>query len=294
MRGRLLLSGLLLNSIAFSQTFEWWRNLVNWNGTSHWSTYLIISPKYFGPNALSVPFINNGSADSVISLGVTGNFHFSKGDQTNNVAVYANYAPKGNKISVDAMFVPFERFNVSHQVKEERRVYYEDYYQKSTVGDVVVNTTIQLMEKWRRNNIHTAIRVGLRMPSGGGLGAARFADEPAYWVDAGSSFVFKNRSWKWINMLGFLAWQTNDDNLMQNDAFLFGSGIEWNSKQLMIQAYCTGYLGYKNNGDKPILFRLFLERRGKKINTLLRFQQGLNDFKYSSVEAGMKFVFSTG
>ncbi len=289
-----LLLFIIIPAFATAQTFDWWRNLVNWDGTSHWSTYLIVSPKYFGPNALSVPFINNGSADSVVSLGVSGNFHFSKGDITQNMVLYGNYTTKSNTISVDAIFVPYERFRVSHQVKEERRIYYEEYYRKSTVGDVVVNTTIQLFEKWRKKNVHTAVRVGVRMPSGQGLGAARYADVPAYWIDAGNAFVFKNKKWKWINMLGFLVWQTNDDYPPQNDAFLFGSGIEWNNKQLKIQAYGTGYLGYKNNGDKPVLFRLFLERSGKKINTLFRFQQGLNDFKYSSVEAGMKFVFPPG
>ena len=32
-------------------------------------------------------------------------------------------------------------------------------------------------------------------------------------------------------------WQTNDDDLRQNDAFLFGTGIEWNYKRLRVQAY---------------------------------------------------------
>ncbi len=291
MRRCLLLLILLMPSILYSQTFEWWKNLVSWDGTSHWSTYLITSPKYFGPNALSVPLINNGSVDSVVSIGVTGNFHFSKGDNTQNLMLYGNYTTKSNTISFDAQFVPYERFQLSHAIKEERRVYYKDYYKKSTVGDVVVSTTIQLFERWRKKNVHMALRVGVRMPSGSELGAARYADVPAYWIDIGNSFGFKNREWKWVNMLGFLVWQTNDDDLRQNDAFLFGTGLEWNHKRLRVQAYGSGYVGYKNNGDKPIVVRLCLERNGKKINTLLRFQQGLHDFGYTSAEMGIKYVF---
>ncbi|HEX7847893.1 MAG TPA: hypothetical protein VF476_18965 [Chitinophagaceae bacterium] len=291
MKYRLSLFTLLFPLLASSQTLDWWKNLVNWDGTSHWSTYLITSPKYFGPNAFSVPMINNGSVDSVVSLGITGNFHFSKGDNTQNLMLYGNYSTKKNTISFDAQFVPYERFQLSHAKKEERRVYYKDYYKKNTVGDVVVNTTIQLFERWRKKNVHMALRVGLRMPSGSELGAARYADVPAYWIDIGNSFVFKNSNWKWINMLGFLVWQTNDDDLRQDDAFLFGSGVEWNHKKIRLQAYGAGYLGYKSNGDKPVVFRMFLERAGKKFNTLVRFQQGLHDFEYTTAELGVKFIF---
>lgn len=287
----ILLPFLLLSLFSTAQTFDWWKNLVNWDGTSHWSTYLITSPKYFGPNALSVPFINNGSIDSAGSLGITGNFHFSKGDNTQNLVLYGNYSTKDKSVSVDALFVPYERFRLTHEKKEERRVYYKDYYKKNTVGDVVVNTTVRLFEKWRRKNIYTALRVGIRMPSGSELGAARYADMPAYWIDMGNAIAFKNSKWKWMNMLGFLVWQTNDDDLRQNDAFLFGSGVEWNHRKIKLQAYGAGYLGYKNNGDKPVVLRCFLERTGKRFNTLLRFQQGLNDFDYTSFELGMKYIF---
>src|SRR5688572_14967738 len=108
MRRRLLSLLLLFPVVASSQTFDWWKNLVNWDGTSHWSTYLTTSPKYFGPNAFSIPQINNGAVDSVRSLGITGNFHFSKGDNTQNLMLYGNYSSKDNAISVDAQFVPYE------------------------------------------------------------------------------------------------------------------------------------------------------------------------------------------
>jgi uncharacterized protein YaiE (UPF0345 family) len=293
MRRRFIFLTVLLPVWADAQTLDWWKDLVNWDGTSHWSTYMITSPKYFGPNALSVPFMNNGSVDSSVSLGLTGNFHFSDGDNTQNLMLYGNYTTKKNTISFDAQFVPYERFQVSHEKKEERHVYYKDYYKKSTVGDVVVSTTIQLLEKWRKKNIHTALRVGIRMPSGSELGAARYADVPAYWIDIGNAFVFKNREWKWINMLGFLVWQTNDDDLRQNDALLFGSGLEWNHKKIKAQVYGAGYVGYKNNGDKPVVVRFFLERKGKKFNTLLRFQKGVHDFEYLTTEIGMKYIFPT-
>ena len=290
MRKWLMLISIFLFSRLSAQTFDWWKNNVNWDGTSHWWNYLITSPKFFGPNAFSIPVINNGSIDSVISLGASANFHFSKGDHTQNIILYGNLTAKRNMISVDAQFVPYERFALSHEKKTERRVYYKNYYDKKTAGDVVVNTTIQLFEKWR-NHFQLAMRVGVRMPSGGGLGAARYADVPGYWIDFGWAVPFKDPRWKWIGMSGFLVWQTNDDDLRQNDAFLFGNGMEWNHNNFRFQGYAAGYLGYKNNGDKPVVLRLNIEKKKNRNVYLFRLQQGVNDFSYFSVETGFRYLF---
>lgn len=278
-------------SVVCAQSFDWWRNNVHWDGTTHWWKYLIISPAYLGPNALTVPAISNGSCDSLVSLGVSANFHFSNGDQTQNFMLYGNYSTKRNTLSVEAQFVPYEHFWMSHEKKTERKVYYQEYYATNTVGDVIVSTTIQLFDKWRPR-VQTALRVGIRMPSGGKQGAARYADVPLYWVDAGCAIPFKNPEWKWLGMAGFLVWQTNDDDLRQDDAFLFGSGVEWNRKGIRVQGYGAGFLGYKNNGDKPIVLRLTLEKTKKRNVFLFRLQQGLHDFDYFSVETGIKYLFN--
>jgi len=289
MKLRLFFIILLIPFVSSAQTFDWWKNLVNWDGTTHWWNYLTISPKYFGPNALTIPAINNGSIDSSSSLAVTGQLHFSKGDNTQNIILYGNYAPKNTRIAIEAQFIPKEWFRMSHAIKEQRKVYYLDYYDKSAVGDVIVNTTAQIFQKWR-DHLQLAIRVGMRLPSGGGQGAARYADVPGYWIDLGGSVPWKNGEWKWVNMLGFYVWQTNhDDRLRQDDALLCGSGIEWNKNNLRIQNYFAAYFGYQENGDDPIVYRLYAEKRKNNMSWLLRFQQGLHDFRYSSVEAGAKF-----
>ncbi len=290
MRFKLLFFILLFPFWSSAQTLEWWKDNVNWDGTTHWWKYLIISPGYFGPNALSVPAINNGSADSTLSLGATANFHFSKGDNTQNVMLYGNYTTKNNTISIDAQFVPYERWKMSQAKMEERNVYYIDYYKKTTVGDVVVNTTFQVFQKWR-DRFQLAMRVGVRMPSGGAQAAARYADVPSYWIDAGGALPFSNHQWKWTTMLGFLVWQTNEDRLRQNDAFLFGTGLEFNRNGFRFQGYGAGYVGYKNNGDKPVVVRANFEKTKNRWVYLFRLQQGLNDFSYFTVETGVKLLF---
>jgi len=128
------------------------------------------------------------------------------------------------------------------------------------------------------------------MPSGSLSELARYTDGPGYWIDAGHAVPLKNSNWKLLNMLGFYVWQTNDPVLRQNDAFLFGSGWEWNKNDWRLQTYATGYIGYKNDGDKPVLFRLSLEKKGEKAIYRFRFQKGIRDFEYTSLEMGLRYL----
>jgi len=283
---------LILYGHVYAQDFNWWAKLVKWDNITPWQRYIKTNPAYMGPNALPVPFISNGSIDSIHSFGVTGNFHFSKGDNTQNLALYANYCLAKDVISFDMYWVPYERYQMSHSIKEERHVFSHYYYDKSAQGEIHLNTNIQLLRKWRQY-IHLALRIGYRLPTSNGLGTARFTDAPGYYVDVSAAKPFNKESfWKLIGMAGLYVWQTNLDGQRQNDAFLFGGGLEWNPSLWRVQIYGSGYLGYMNNeGDKPILFRTHIERRGKKINGILKFQQGLYNFKYSSVEGGIRYIY---
>jgi hypothetical protein len=292
MRYRILLTmGIIFPSLCFCQLDIWWNNNVNWDGRTHWSRYIKIVPKYMGPNALSVPLINNGSTDSVNSIGLTANAHISNGDNTQNLMLYGNYATKDRAVSLDLQFVPYEQFQLSHQKKTERNVFWMDYYKNKCVGDVIANTTFRIFPK-KRDKIQMAIRLGLRMPSGGLIGAARYGDVPSYWIDAGAGIPFRNKHWKWIGMAGFFVWQTNEDKHRQDDAILFGTGLEWNKNNWRMQAYMAGYSGYRNNGDRPTLARLNLEKKSRNKVYILRLQQGLHDFAYFSIEAGARLILS--
>jgi hypothetical protein len=279
----------LLPLASYCQSGEWWNKNVKWDGQTHWSRYIRIVPKYMGPNALSVPQINNGSIDSACSIGLTANGHFSNGDNTQNLMLYGNYTTKNNSISIDVQFVPYEQFQMSHEKKTERKTFFVYYDRKRAVGDVVANTTFQVFPK-KRDKFQLALRVGLRMPSGSLLSLARYGDVPAYWFDIGSGVPLRNSNWKWISMAGFFAWQTNEATHRQNDAILYGTGFEWNKRYLRIQTYLAGYSGYENNGDKPMVLRFALDKKVNKKVWMFRLQQGLNDFEYFTIEAGARIV----
>jgi hypothetical protein len=276
---------------AFTQTLDWWKNLVSWDGVSHWSKYLIYSPRYMGPNALPVPKLSSGTIDSVSSFSFTGNYQFIKGDKTINPALYGYYCLVKDKVSIEGFFVPFEQFNTSHAIKEDRKVYYEQYFKKTAMGDLHLNVNIQLLNKIRKE-VSLALRLGYRYPISGRpeLASARMTDAPGYFFDISASRQFSKTSyWKWMTMAGFLVWQTNGVVFSQDDALLFGGGIEYNKDGFKFQTSVAGYLGYIDNGDSPIVYRINLEKRKKNWGSLIQFQQGLQDFKFTGFEAGIKY-----
>jgi hypothetical protein len=274
---------------VYAQTFNQWAQTVHWDGVSHWSRYMITMPAYQGPNSLQVPRMANGSIDSSFSISATGAFHFSKGDNTQNLSLYANYCLVKDLISFDAVWVPYEHFNMSQAIKEKRHVFSQFFYDTDASGELHLNTNFQLLNKWKKY-IRLAARIGYRFPTGSGFGAARFTDGPGYYFDLSFGKPFNHSALKWIGMLGFYSWQVESDRHNQDDAFLFGTGLEWNKTNWRIQTNVAGYLGYLGKtGDKPIVYRLNMEKKLKRTSLLFGFQQGLHDFKYSSVEVGIKY-----
>ncbi|MBU9936630.1 MAG: hypothetical protein KTQ13_08270 [Ferruginibacter sp.] len=273
-----------------AQTLVQWSQLVHWDGVSHWSRYLRTQPAYQGPNALPVPRVGNGSIDSIFFVSAGGNFHFSKGDNTQNYTVYANYCLVKELISMDIYWVPFEYYQMSQAIKEERHIYPQFFYDNKGEGELHLNTNIQLMKRWRKY-IHLALRMGYRFPTGSGFGAARDIDAPGYYFDLSFGKPNNRSALKWVGMLGFYSWHIESDKNNQDDAILFGTGLEWNKNTWRLQTNVAGYLGYlENSGDKPVVFRFNMEKRIKKFGLLFGFQQGLHDFKYSTLEAGLKYV----
>jgi hypothetical protein len=289
MRIYFLLWSVLMCCKSDSQTYDRWAQVVGWDGITHWSRYMISMPAYQGPNSLPVPRMSNGSIDSNFSIAATGQFHFSKGDNTQNINLQANYCLVKDKIAFDITWVPYEHYTMSTAIKEKRHVFVQFFNDRQATGEVQLNSTIQLLNKLRKD-MKLALRIGYRFPSGSGFGAARYTDAPGYYIDVSAGKRIGRSPLKWIGMLGFYSWQIESIEHNQDDAFLFGTGLEWNGPALKVQSYVAGYLGYlRNSGDKPVVFRTQLEKRFNNTSLLLGFQQGLHDFYYTSVECGMKY-----
>jgi hypothetical protein len=276
---------------ANSQTLQQWAQTVNWDGVSHWSRYIIMLPAHMGPNALPVPYTGNGDIDNKSWAGTSGQFHFSNGDNSQTVLLSGNYCLVKDLVSFDISYIPAEYYQMSDTLKRQRHVYYEYYYDKKARGDVMLNTNIRLLKKWEKT-IRLRLRLGFRYPSSNGFGAARFTDNMGYYFDLSAGKPLGNSGFRLIGMAGFYCWQINREDLRQNDAFLFGAGVEWKKKDWTLQSTVSGYLGYmEHEGDKPILLRAAAEKDFRRVGLILKFQHGLQDFGYTSIELGGKYFF---
>lgn len=274
---------------VISQSMEKWVEHVKWDGYSHWSKYIIYSSEYMSPNSLPVPDIGNGSIDSTNHIGIESGFHFAPGDKAQHIRFVANHCLYKDLISVQLTWLPIEWYQSTDEFKINRNVYYQNFYDKHAAGDVILNTTIQLLNRWRKYQ-HVALRVGYRFPTSNGVGASRFTDAPGYYFDLSAARVFKNHpQWKLIAMSGFYVWQMNVYG--QDDAFLVGAGTEFNNNKVRFQIYTSGYFGWRRIGDDPVITGIYLEKRMKRISVNLNLRQGLHDVEYSTIAAGIKYNF---
>lgn len=288
-RGLITLLLAALTHLLPAQDHDWWAANVQWDGKTHWSTYIISKPRYLGPNGLPIPELVNGKTPERSLIAMEGQAHFSRGDQTLNPWLRAMYSVTPGKIALELLWIPVEYAHVSHAVKTERRVFHHFYDRRWATGDVYVQTYLQLMRQEKRG-LDLMLRMSSRLPASNMQGAARFTDAPGYSMDlsAGSNL---SRHWRIMGMAGLYVWQTNQDDQFQNDAFLFGAGTAWTGGPWQLELGCRGYLGYMGAGDDPIALSIQGGYTAKRWGWKLGLQQGFRDLRYATVQVGVQHFF---
>ncbi len=309
-RNFLLLSLLLFPSALKAQDDFSWNNLVDWDGTTHWYRYMILSPGFQGPNALPVPESNQAIVLSSSSFTLETYQHAAPGDFTTNLFLryYASYWD--SRIAVEVNMVPLEYYRLSTAIRDERKL--RSASPRGVVpGDLSFGTHIQL---FRDHSVlpDASLSVFFRTASGRGSEDGRYIDAPGYYftLNAGKSWkeLIPQGNLRWFFQGGFYAWQTNLDNYYQNDAVVFGAGLSgeynnWNAT-VSIDSY-WGYLGRKNrvivetsskpysySGDEPVVFRFRIGYKLKTIDYSIKYQYGIQDFPYQSIGLGINFKLS--
>lgn len=270
--------------VGAQEDWSWWNNAHGWeSGDPGWRNWLIISPKYLGPNALPVPELKKGFLDSHTEFQLTVSNHSLPGDPTQDISgrVYIPFAK--NKIAIEMYGVFFERYAYTDEIRNERFSRDEDG-KGFAAGDFYFSTLIQLFKD--RAFPNTLFRAILKTASGSNFEGARFADTPAYAFDFSLSKDYGTNETLLIRphtMLGFYSWQTNDELNLQNDAFLYGFGIDIQKNDWRFTPSCSGYFGYKNNGDRPLQLNFELRKDYKKRAFSIKYQHGLHDWLYKTV-----------
>ncbi len=277
---------LLLNTffVVYGQDdFSWWNEVHGWEeGDPVWKDYLISSPGFLGPNALPVPEVTRGFLNEKTELEITASSHFLKGDPTQDISgrIFVPFA--NSRIAVEMYGVILEHYNYSQEVRDERFSHDKDG-KGYAIGDLYFTTLIQLIKDRKFPN--TLFRAGLKTASGE-LAAARYSDTPGYYFDLSFSKDFGQKEellFRPFSMAGFYCWQTTDDYLLQNDALLYGVGIDFVRKDWRFTSSWSGYYGYKDNGDRPMQLNFELRKDDPKKAFRIQYQHGLHDWLYRTV-----------
>lgn len=279
---------ILISILSYSQDnttdYTWWNELHGWeSGDPGWRNWIIMSPGYLGPNALPVPEVKRGYLHNKTEIEITASNHFSSDDPTQDIAgrVYVPFA--NNKIAVEVYGVIIERFAFSEHIRNERFSRIEDG-KGFALGDLYFSTLIQLSKERKFPN--TLFRMTGKTASGNQLEGARNTDSPGYFFDLSFSKDFhlgETLISRPFVLTGFYSWQTNDEDNLQNDAFLYALGNEFVKKNWIFSGSWTGYSGYKNERDNPM--QLNVEMRHDWEKSAFRFQyiHGLRDYNYETI-----------
>lgn len=244
-----------------------------------------------GPNALPIPAMNKGRIDNQNSIQVSGVAYFSEGEQTYNVNTTANVALVKDLVSFDLFWVPVEYFQMSDELRTQRVVLPSKGDQQFAIGDVYLNSTVQL---FNRPRFHASARAGFKFPSSDGVALSRFTDSPGYNLDAGFGYLLLHKHEEGISldlhgMAGFYSYQTQggNANYRQNDAVLLGLGLDYFHQNWMASVSVRAYLGYFDLLDQPVAVRTYFEKNFENIRIFSALQFGVQDLIYVAPEIGI-------
>jgi hypothetical protein len=269
------------------EDFTWWGEKHNWDGFRHWTAYTKLTSKFMGPNALPVPDSKKGILPNQTTLKLAGEGHFSDGDNTQNL-FSSFYLPMfSERIGLQLEMVPVEFYKMDDKTRDER-ISREFVSEGRTVGDLYIATFIQLTKDHKKLP-DMVLGINFKTASGANLDAARFTNTPGYFFDLSASkeITFNSKRISSIRphaLAGFYVYQTYLENNYQNDAFMYGLGIDVNSKKVTYEVSLNGYVGYLNEGDRPMVARLGIGSNNAEIaNYGIRLQQGIFHQQYTTI-----------
>ena len=274
------------NFICLTQDYQWWNDKHNWDGVTHWSDYINTSPNFMGPNALPVPNIKNGTISQNAYFKFSLDKHLSKGDKTENIHTEIYLPLSTNKVGLKIELVPIEHYKMdtlTRDIRKARNITGEGF----ACGSLYIGTHIQLVEG-KKKFPDVLLTINLKTASGNKLSDARYTDTPGYFFDLSFGKQLNLNTRKRISikphaLLGFYVWQIHGNTHFQNDALLYGVGVDLDFPVLKIKNSLGGYYGYLGNGDRPSVYRLIIQSKFDAIfNYELAFQQGIHNYNYTS------------
>ena len=246
--------------------------------------FLIYSPRYFGPNAFPVPELRSARVGKQLEVEMRGTYHYYSGDKTKDIYGRILIPFVKERVAIEVSMVFKEKYLMTPETRDERYAV-ETESPIGCHGDVIVSTILQVLksEKWA----DVMCSINLKTASGNRLCDARYTDATAYWFDATvgrNLFQSKNNhfSLRAQAMVGFYCWSTNSLVHRQNDAISYGGGLTGTYRNFSLSTDLSGFHGYKDNGDWPLILRNNLRYEIKKNILSLRYNHGMKDNLYET------------
>ena len=273
--------------------YDWWNELHDWEqGDPSWKDYIIMAPRYLGPNALPVPEVKKGIITPNSEFEFTISNHFHPGDPTEDISAKIFIPFAKNKIAVEFYGVILEHYSFSEKIRDER--FARDRDGKGyAAGDLNFSTVIQIFKDRKFPN--TLLRFTGRTASATKMSAARYTDTPGYFFDLSFSRPTHDKTDNILvpfGSFGFYCWQTNDDKNFQNDAYMYAAGLDYLKSNWLFSASVSGYSGYKKY-DKPVQLNVDI-RKDLNQKTAIRFQylNGFRDWEYKTIRFSFFWKFN--
>jgi len=237
---------------------------------------------------LPVPDVKNGKNDQMLIYKSTIDYHYSKGENT--VDNFQKISiPVAKNVSLELFLVSLEYYKTDTIVRD-LRASRERNPEGFTIGDLNITTNIQILQQ-QRLIPDLQLSINLRTASGGHLTGARYTDAPGYYFALSSGKNFAQNKINLYAQGGFYVWQTNNIEHPQNDAYLWGIGLDIYMKKIQFINQIKGYSGYMNNGDKPIIQKLQVNYlKSEKINFSIEFEKAWRDYPNNTISFTTKLL----
>lgn len=262
---------------------EWRENMKN----------LIYSPRYFGPSAFPIPEVKESRVEKRFEVEVRGQYHYYTGDETKDLFARVMIPIVKGKAAIEVSALIKEKYKLSEETRVERFAA-ERESPISYNGDIIISAFFQLWksDKWADG----VFSMNLKTASGSRLVDARFTDAASYWFDLTlGRKIYENDN---LNasisiqaLSGFYCWMTNSMIHRQNDAFHYGVGFTAKLRNVTLKTDFSGFHGYEDNGDRPMVLRNNLTYEYKKNGLSLRYNHGMKDRLYETYSLGLLRYF---
>lgn len=254
-----------------------------------------IAPAYFGPNAFPVPEMLDGRVQKQLRAEIAGDGYWGfQGDKTADAFARVFIPLFTDRVNLTVWMPVMEWYEMTPERMATCRVPDSLAHRGSGAGDAYFSTDIQILrdKKWAPD---IALRAACKSASGGQYELARHYDCPGYFMDLSvgkSWYLGEKQEAKGVELrvagsAGFLCWQT--DNGRQNDAVMYGLQLLMKSQYVSLRTTYSGYVGWENDGDKPMIIKGRLSGHAKQFEPYVEYQYGIKDYPFHMLRVGLAY-----